>query len=269
MQYDYVLLGGGTSCGYAARGIRNLDKNGSVAIVSGDTEPPYDRPPFSKGFLKNDGMKVSDAHSNEESFYTENNIELMLDCRAKSIDLGGKKIALEDGREVGYGKLLYALGSQPKRLGFPGSENAWTLRTSADSQRIRNAAKEGAKAAIIGGGYIGTEVAASLAGRGVHVTLIEFGPKLLRFFPDSMSKAVQDQLESMGVEVLTGDSVVSYLDGKVGTKTGKSIEVDFLLEGVGVSARSNLGKEAGLEPAGVGLKGDANLRSDSRFQAQP
>ena len=260
-EYDYLLLGGGTSCGYAARGIRELDKTGTVGIISADTEPPYDRPPFSKGFLKNDGMDVSDAHSNEETFYTENDIDLVLDTRAKSIDLAGKKVVLENGSEVGYGKLLYALGSQPKRLEFPGSENAWTLRTSSDSQRIKTAAKEGAKAAIIGGGYIGTEVAASLASRGVKVTVIEFGPKLLQYFPDAMSKAVTDQLESMGVTVLTGDSVVSFLDGAVKTKNGESFDVDFLLEGVGVAARQNLGKDAGLEPAGVGLKGDANLRS--------
>src|SRR5687768_2408134 len=187
-RYDYVLLGGGTSCGYAARGIRELDKEGSVCIISADNEPPYDRPPFSKGFLKNDAMDVSDAHSNEESFYTENKIEVLLNAEATSIDLEGKSVTLADGTKVAYEKLLYALGSQPKRLGYSGHEQAWTLRTADDSVRIKNAAKDGAKAVIVGGGYIGTEVAASLAARGASVAIIEAGPKLGRFFPDSMSR---------------------------------------------------------------------------------
>ena len=99
-RYDYVLLGGGTSCGYAARGIRELDKEGTVCIISADSEPPYDRPPFSKGYLKNDAMDVSDAHSNEESFYAENKIDVRLNAEATSIDLAGKSVTLADGTKV-------------------------------------------------------------------------------------------------------------------------------------------------------------------------
>src|SRR5688500_3120594 len=222
-RYDYVLLGGGTSCGYAARGIRELDKEGSVCIISADSEPPYDRPPFSKGFLRNDAMEVSDAHSNEESFYTENKIDVLLNAEATSIDLASKTLTLADGKQVGYGKLLYALGSQPRRLGYPGSEQAWTLRTASDGVRIKNAATAGAKAVIVGGGYIGTEVAASLAAKDVDVTIVEAEPKLGRFFPDSMSRAIQAQLESMGVTVVTGDTVDAFADGRVRTKSGKAI----------------------------------------------
>jgi NADPH-dependent 2,4-dienoyl-CoA reductase/sulfur reductase-like enzyme len=259
--YDYLLLGGGTSCGYAARGIRQLDNSGSIVIISADTEPPYDRPPFSKGFLKNDAMDVSDAHSNEDSFYSENDIDVALNKRAKSIDLAGKKVTLDSGEEVGYGKLLYALGSEPKRLDYAGSENAWTLRTASDSQRIKDAAKEGTRAVIVGGGYIGTEVAASLASRGVNVTVLEAGPKLGRFFPDSMSRAIESQLESMGVAVVTNDSITAFENGTVTTKAGKRIAADFLVEGVGVAPRAQLGKQAGLKPAADGLFADANLRS--------
>lgn len=260
-RYDYVLLGGGTSCGYAARGIRELDKEGSVCIISADSEPPYDRPPFSKGFLRNDAMEVSDAHSNEESFYAENKIDVLLNVEATSIDLTAKMVTLADGKQVGYGKLLYALGSQPRRLGYPGSEQAWTLRTASDGVRIKNAATAGAKAVIVGGGYIGTEVAASLAAKDVDVTIVEAEPKLGRFFPDSMSRAIQAQLESMGVTVVTGDTVEGFADGRVRTKSGKEIGADFLVEGVGVAPRAELGKQAGLQPARDGLKADATLRS--------
>jgi NADPH-dependent 2,4-dienoyl-CoA reductase/sulfur reductase-like enzyme len=260
-RYDYVLLGGGTSCGYAARGIRELDKEGTVCIISADSEPPYDRPPFSKGYLKNDAMDVSDAHSNEESFYAENKIDVRLNAEATSIDLAEKSVTLADGTKVQYGKLLYALGSQPKRLDYPGSENAWTLRTAADGKRIKDSAKEGANAVIVGGGYIGTEVAASLASRGVKVTIVEAENKLGRFFPDSMSRAIQAQLESMGVTVVTGDSVAAFENGRAKTKSGKEFAADFLVEGVGVAPRAELGKQAGLEPARDGLKADETLRS--------
>ena len=260
-RYDYVLLGGGTSCGYAARGIRELDKDGSLCIISADSEPPYDRPPFSKGFLKNDAMDVSDAHSNEESFYAGNKIDVLLNAEATSIDLTAKTVTLANGKQVGYGKLLYALGSQPKRLGYQGSEHAWTLRTASDGVRIKNAATPGAKAVIVGGGYIGTEVAASLAARDADVTIIEAEAKLGRFFPDSMSRAIQAQLESMGVTVVTGDTVEAFADGKVRTKSGKEVAADFLVEGVGVAPRAELGKQAGLQPARDGLKADATLRS--------
>lgn len=258
--YDYVLLGGGTSCGYAARGIRELDADGTVAIISADNEPPYDRPPFSKGFLKNDGMDVSDAHANEDDFYTDKNVEVFLNKNASALDLSGKKVRMDDG-EVGYGKLLYALGSEPRRLKIPGGESLWTLRTASDSVRIRKAAQEGAKAVMIGGGYIGTEVAASLAARGVKVTLIESEDRLHRYLPDAMAKAIREQLESMGIQILTGESVES-VDGRiVKTKGGHEIEADMVIEGVGAIPRLQIAEEAGLAKGKSGLTADAALRS--------
>ncbi|MDQ2986932.1 MAG: NAD(P)/FAD-dependent oxidoreductase [Armatimonadota bacterium] len=261
-RYDYVLLGGGTSCGYAARGIRELDKTGSIAIISADSEPPYDRPPFSKGFLKNDTMEVADAHSNEDSFYLESSIDVELNRRASSLDLAAKRVGLEGGDTVEYGKLLYALGSEPRRLQIPGGEKMWTLRTAADGVRIRDAGQAGKRAVLIGGGYIGTEVAASLLSRGVEVTIIETEERLLRFFPESMSAAVQEQIESMGGKVNTGDAIASIdANGFVTTKNGVQIESDMVIEGVGVQARLDLGKAAGLEMGEHGLVADATLRS--------
>lgn len=258
--YDYVLLGGGTSCGYAARGIRELDANGSVLIISADSEPPYDRPPFSKGFLKNDGMDVSDAHANEDDFYRDQGIEVLLSQTARSIDLAKKEVAM-DGSAVGYGKLLYALGSEPRRLNIPGGESLWTLRTASDSVRIRNAAEQGARAVLIGGGYIGTEVAASLATRGVEVTLLEAGDRLHRYLPEAMAQAIRAQLESMGIRILTGQAVESVEGREVRTKAGDVFEADFCIEGVGATPRLKLAEDAGLKMGATGLSADATLRS--------
>jgi len=258
--YDYVLLGGGTSCGYAARGIRELDANGTIAIISADSEPPYDRPPFSKGFLKNDGMDVSDAHANEDEFYKQNNIELFLNRRADSLDLARRVVQMTDG-EVEYGKLLYALGSEPRRLNIPGGEMLWTLRTASDGVRIRKAAQKGAKAVMIGGGYIGTEVAASLASRGVNVTLVEAEERLHRFLPEAMAQAIRVQLESLGIDIHTGERVESVEGRVVRTKSGSELEADMVIEGVGAVPRTQIAEAAGLQKGGSGLVADATLRS--------
>ena len=261
--YDYVLLGGGTSCGYAARGIRELDKSGSVCIVSGDSEPPYDRPPLSKGFLKNDAMEVSDAHANEDSFYVENGIDLELETKASAIHLEKKSISFVGGNTVSYGKLLYALGSEPRRLGVPGSDDVWVLRTARDSERIKAAATEGTRAIVVGGGYIGTEVAASLIARGVHVEILEAQPKLQRYLPDEMSEAIKSELESMEAKVHLGTGVKEFADGgkTVRTEDGQTFEADFVIQGVGATPRTKLGEEAGLPKGELGLLADATLRS--------
>jgi 3-phenylpropionate/trans-cinnamate dioxygenase ferredoxin reductase subunit len=263
--YDYVLLGGGTSCGYAARGIRELDTEGSVCIVSADSEPPYDRPPLSKGFLKNDAREVSDAHANEDSFYTENDIDLALEKKALSIDLSQKVVSLEGGESVSYGKLLYALGSEPRKLPVPGTDDVWVLRTARDSERVKAAAKEGAKAVIVGGGYIGTEVAASLMARGVYVDLIEAEPKLHRYLPDAMSHAIQRQLESMGATLHLGTRVAEFADGGkvVNTADGKSFPADFVIQGVGATPRTSIAEKAGIAKGELGLLADSTLKAQN------
>jgi NADPH-dependent 2,4-dienoyl-CoA reductase/sulfur reductase-like enzyme len=205
-------------------------------------------------------MDVADAHANEDDFYQEKNIEVFLEKNAKSLDIHEKKVHLKDG-EVGYGKLLYALGSEPRRLDIPGGENIWTLRTASDGVRIRESAQEGAKAVLIGGGYIGTEVAASLAPRGVDVTLIESQDRLHRYLPDGMAKAIREQLESMGIRILTGESVESVNGRTVKTTSGKEIEADMVIEGVGAVPRTQIAEEAGLTKGKTGLLADATLRS--------
>lgn len=260
-RYDYVFLGGGTACGYAARGLRELDADGSLLIVSADSEPPYDRPPLSKGFLKNDAMEPSDAHSNEGEFYEENGIQLMLNTRAESIDLAGHAVVLSDGDRVEYGKLLYALGSEHSHLSFPGADGVARLRTAADAERIRSAAQSGAKFVVIGGGYIGCEVAASLAGRGVEVHLVEAEPKLMRFFPDEMSSAIERQLANMDVSVTKSASVESISGTDVRLSNGEAVTADMVVEGVGASPRVGMARAAGLEMGPSGVRANAGLQA--------
>jgi 3-phenylpropionate/trans-cinnamate dioxygenase ferredoxin reductase subunit len=261
--FDYLLLGGGTSCGYAAAAIREIDGTGTIGIVSADSEPPYDRPPFSKYFLWNDERKIDDFHSKDESFYPANRIELLLERTATSIDALGHTVALEGGEQISYGKLLYALGSDPRRPGIPGGETAWLLRTAADSAQIRQAASKGAKAVLVGAGYIGAELAASLIGRGVEVTLIELGDRVWSRFPSVASaEAIQRQLQSMGATIVTGEGASKIDAGKrVETSSGRVFEGDFVVAGIGAVPRASLAREAGLQASSLGVSADATLRS--------
>lgn len=259
--FDYLLFGGGTSCGYAAAAIRELDKDSTVGILSADNQPPYDRPPFSKNFLTNDNMDVSDAHSKDESFYSENNVDLLLDCEAFRVKIGPRAVELRNGELVHYRKMLYALGSEPKKPNIPGLENAIFLRTASDSERIKELAKVSRSAVIIGGGYIGSEVAASLLKRGLDVTIIEFDKKIWpKFTSQNAADAVQRELQKMGAKMHFGEEVVEISNG-ARTKSGMRIEADFVVAGIGAAPRLKLGKDAGLVAGSQGLQGDPSLRS--------
>lgn len=261
--FDYVLLGGGTSCGYAAAAIREIDKQLTIGIISADKEPPYDRPPFSKNFLTNDAMEVSDAHSKDDSFYSDNDIVLMLDTEAYAIKAGPRAVELRSGELINYGKLLYAMGSEPRVPNFPGADRVMTLRTAADSARIKEAAKNAKSALIIGGGYIGAEVAASLLARGVRVTLVEMADKVYNsIFSKAASEAVQKELQKMGAEVYTNDSVAEITGSgpySAKTKSGKSIEADIVIAGIGAAPRIRLAKEAELAIGDSGILANASL----------
>ncbi len=261
--YDYLLLGGGTSCAYAAVALREHDKNGSVAILGAESEPPYDRPPFTKYFLWNDEKKVDDFHSKDESFYPENHVELLMGKRAVGIDRAAKKVKAEGGEEYGYGKLLYALGSEPKRLPVEGADSAWVLRTAEDSARIRNAAVKGAKAVLIGGGYIGAELASSLVGRGCEVWLLEVGDRVWPLFPSkAVAERVTKELERMGVHVERNARATRIEGGKtVHTQDGRKFDGDFVVMGVGAAPRIGLAKESGLNLGGQGVRADSRLRT--------
>ncbi len=262
-KFDYVLLGGGTSCGYASASIREYDKDGTILIVSADPEPPYDRPPLSKGFLVNPDLTVPDIHCKDESFYTENNIELKLNTRATAINRTTRQIKLNDNSEIVYGKLLYALGASPRHFAIPGGENILLLRTAQDASKIKQNAPNAKSAVVVGGGYIGAEVSASLRKLGVNVTVIELGNMIWSKFPSkTISMAVQNELQNLGCEIISGESLMKVEDGSVHTDTGRIISADLIIGGIGVNKNTELAQSAGLEIGENGVKADDNLRTD-------
>lgn len=261
--FDYLLVGGGTSCAYAAAQIRILDSRGTIAVLGLEAEPPYDRPPFTKYFLWDDAKNVDDFHSKDESFYPQNQIELLLGRRAIAIDRSSKTISTEDGEAIRYGKLLYALGSEPRRLKIPGGDGAWVLRTAEDSARIRQHATPGSSAVLIGAGYIGAELACALAGRGCGVTLLEAGPRAWPLFPsETVAKCITDELQSKGVRLVTGAQVTQIEGGKAAfTKSGERFEGDFVVAGIGAVPRIELARESGL-PVRNGVLASVRLQTE-------
>ncbi|MCH8275407.1 MAG: FAD-dependent oxidoreductase [Armatimonadetes bacterium] len=264
--FDYLLLGGGTACGYAAAALREVDREGSVGIVGAETEPPYNRPPFSKKFLTDDTFVPSDAHNQDESFYRDNGVELLLGCRAVGLDRRGRTVELEGGRKIGYGKLLYALGSAAKPLEVEGGGEVMLLRSAGDAELIRSAAKGARSALIVGGGYIGCEVAASLLKVGLDVTLLEIEDRIWPGVPSKAAgEAVRRQLQSMGAEVVTGEGAGAVGGGtpmSVTGTSGRKYAADMVVAGVGAVPGVSLAKEAGLPLGERGVKADSSLRTE-------
>src|SRR5499425_1536440 len=173
-QSNIVILGGGMVAGYAAKQLVELGlPRGELAILSADNAVPYERPPLSKSFLA--GKDSEDAIKiNPEDFYQTHGIELRLQCEVTAVDVNGKRLILKNGDEFGFKKLIIATGARPRTLNIPGSklQNLFYLRSVNDSRNIRNAAEKVKHALVIGGGFIGMEVASVLAQKRIEVAMV-------------------------------------------------------------------------------------------------
>src|SRR5438046_227691 len=188
-----VILGGGMVAGYAAKQLVESGlKPGELAIVSADTSLPYERPPLSKGFLAGKDTEDSIRISPEE-FYRQQGIEVRLSCEVSGVDPDRKRLSLAGGAEFGFDKLILATGARVRTLDIPGAAltNVQYLRALDDSKAIRERAEKPKRTVVIGSGFIGMEVAAVLAQKGLEVTMIlrddriwkqVFTPQMSSFF---------------------------------------------------------------------------------------
>lgn len=273
--YKYVIIGGGLAAGRAADGIRKLDTEGSIGLVAGEDHPPYERPPLSKGYLT--GKRGLDrVYLREDTYYAENQIEVVSGLRATQVDVGARSATLEDGSVLSYEKLLLATGARAWRLPVPGNElpGVFTLRTIGDADAIRGAAKPGKRALVIGGSFIGSEVAASLAQLGVGVTIVFPETRLLeRVVPQKLSGFLHEKYEANGVRILTA-AKSDRLEGsgrveRAVLDNGETLDVDLVMMGVGVRLNTKLAHGAGLDmDDGGAVIVDEMLRtSDSNIYA--
>ncbi len=240
MPNTYLIVGGGLAAASAIEGIRELDKDGPITLVTTERELPYHRPPLSKTFLSGKDP-VESVRIHEAAWYRENKVRVRLGQTAKSVHIGKQGITLETGERVSYDRLLLATGSSPRRLTVPGSDHdeVTYLRTLQDSFALRQALRRGARLVIVGGGFIGMEVAATARQLGAGVSVLEMSPVVYRGFASpELSDFFRRLLEGQGVVIRTGARVARVattgprVSGVV-TEAGETLPADVVLAGVG------------------------------------
>jgi NADPH-dependent 2,4-dienoyl-CoA reductase/sulfur reductase-like enzyme len=255
----YVIIGGGVASAKAAVAIRALDTEGTVTLVCGENRFPYDKPPLSKNFLTNDAMTEEDPESKDPSWYEKNNVEVRKGIWIDRIDREAKTIQFGDEGVIEYDRLLLTTGSSPIRPSIPGihQENVCLLRTLDDAVKIRNLLHKAKHVALLGGGYIGLEVAASALTRGVPCTIINHSPgPWSRFASPKAGDFVKRRLEKEGARVLYHDEVTNlHGDGVVtglSTEVGREVHADVVVVGAGVRLNTALAETSGLKLAQTG-----------------
>ncbi len=244
----YVLVGGGLASATAAAHIRSYDSDGSILIIGSEPHPPYNRPPLSKEYLRGEAQAADVLPVQPASWYVNNHVRLMTGTKAVSADVGAKTVTLDSGDTVAYEKLLVATGSSPKTLDVPGADgpNVHLLRTWEDSDTLKE--HLGQKIILVGGGYIGVEVAADFLQKGGQATIIEPGAHLWsKFASPEYGAFLKAKLEAAGAKVIVGDEVTEITRTGVKTKAGQTIDGDLVLAAVGVTPNLAFAQAAGLQ----------------------
>jgi NADPH-dependent 2,4-dienoyl-CoA reductase/sulfur reductase-like enzyme len=256
--YPYLIVGGGMTADAAARGIRELDPEARLGLIGAESEAPYARPPLSKALWKGEP---------EESIWRrteETGAELHLGRRATRLDLEARQVTDDRGAIYSFGKLLLATGGTPRRLPFGGNRVIY-FRTVEDFRRLRALAGPGKRCAVIGGGFIGSEIAAALALQGCTVSMLfpEDGIGA-RIFPADLARHLAGYYREKGVEVLPGEKVTEIRAGASGavveTASGTRRTVDAVVAGLGIVPDTALAAAAGLE-VDDGIVVDEHLRT--------
>jgi NADPH-dependent 2,4-dienoyl-CoA reductase/sulfur reductase-like enzyme len=248
--FRYLIVGGGLTADAACRGIRERDADGSIGVVVDEAYPPYSRPPLTKALWKGDDDDIIWRGT------ADLGVDLHLGRTIVSLDLPAREATDDTGETYAYERLLLATGGRPRRLPFGGDDVIY-FRTLGDYRRLRALAESSARFLVIGGGFIGSEIAAALAMNGWAVTMVFPEPGIgARMFPADLSAFVTDYYRDKGVEVLAGSSVTAIERtgsiARVSTKDGRTLEVDVILAGIGLEPRTELAAAAGL-PVGDGI----------------
>jgi len=256
-----VVIGAGECGGRAAVALREQGWTGAIMLIGAEEHAPYERPPLSKTFLTDDGPEACRCNADAARF-EELAIDHRRSRRAVAIERTSRAIHLNDGATVPYHRLLLATGAQARPLAVPGGEAALTLRHHADAVLLRAHLTKGSRVTIIGGGFIGLELAASAVQRGASATVIELAPRLLsRNVPADLAAIVEARHRAAGVAFHIGVAVEKIgSDGKVTLSTGETIAGDTVIAGVGARPDIALAEQAGLA-IDNGIATDACLRT--------
>lgn len=248
-------MGGGLAGASAAEGIREIDTNGSVLIIGDEASTPYHRPPLTKG-LWTGKKKIQDIFVWKDDFLSRHGIEMKLGARIVSVNPDAKTVTDGSGNIYGFGKLLLATGGAPKRLAIPGGDlpGVSYYRYIEDYLKVSERAAQGRSALIIGGGFIGTEIAAALTLSNMKVTMIfpEDRP-CFRVFPDYLGTSILDTYRKRGIEVLTNDAPVAIAETngefRVRTKNGLDLVADICIAGIGIAPEIGIAQSGRLAVA--------------------
>lgn len=263
-----VVIGGGMAGAKTVESLRSQGYTGALSLVAAEQHAPYERPPLSKDYLAGESA-FEDALVQPEAWYAEHDVDLRLGTRATAIDRDARTVALDDGSVLEYDALVLATGSTPRRSDLPGAdaEGVLTLRNREDSDAIRAVGTSGKKLVVIGGGWIGLEVAAVTRAAGAEVTVLERGQlPLERILGAKVAQVFADLHEAKGVRLLTDTQAAEILveDGHVSgvrLEDDRTLPADAVVVGVGATANLELAEAAGLELSGGGVAVDATLRT--------
>ena len=250
----FVILGGGMVAGYSAKQLVEMGvKPGELTILSADTSIPYERPPLSKGFLA--GKETEEAiRINPEDFYRKHGIDVKLGCVVSTVDPQHKRLTLKSGGEFGFNKLIIATGARPRTLEIPGAKlrNLHYLRSLDDSKAIQRSAENVKHAVVIGGGFIGMEVAAVLSQKGIEVTMILSDDRIWkRLFSPQISSFFEAYYTARGIRFAKNATVAELR----GTETvssvlladGQPIACDMVVAGIGVLPVTEMLANSGVD----------------------
>ncbi len=265
---EYLLIGGGLASASCARWLRKSGADGSILMVGREPDPPYDRPPLSKGYLRGEESHEA-ALLHPADWYADQRIEVLTRTSVMKLDLQARTVKLSNREEIGFGQALLATGANVRRLNAPGAEleGIHYLRTFGNSDAIREDAA-GKRVVLIGGSYIASEVAASLTELGSSCAMVMMEPVVLsRSFGEEAAQFFHDLMTEHGIELHPADELDHFegADGRVTrvvTKSGRALDADAVVIGTGVNPDVMLARSAGLELGETGgIRVDAQLQS--------
>ena len=265
---QYLLIGG-FACGYAAAELRKRGADGSILLVGREPEPPYERPPITKEYLRGEASR-EDAYVNPAPWYEQNGVELRTGTNVMSMDPEARTVKLQGGDEVQFEKALIATGANVNILRVDGAnlDRIHYVRTLGNSDNIRADAEKADRVVLVGGSYIACEVAASLKSKGTDCALVMMEEVALsRTFGEDVGRWFQDLLESKGIEFHGGETLATFEGddhaSAVVTESGKTIEGDMIVVGAGVRPDVMIAQRAGLEID----EDDGGIRCDQTLQS--
>src|SRR5688572_3967684 len=253
MARAYVIVGASLAGATAAITLREEDADGTITLIGAEHEPPYERPPLSKAYLRGEAP-FDQALVRPTAFYAEHAIETIFGTRVIRIDAAARLVELEDHRRVPFDALLIATGGRNRRISIPGGdlEGIYGLRTVQDADRIRAEAVPGSRAVVVGMGFIGSEVAASLRQKGLDVVAIEPSKTpLFRVLGEAVGQTIADLHRAHGVRTIFEATVAAFEGARrvnyVVTKGGLRLECDFVVVGIGIEPAVEMLRDSGVQ----------------------